>query len=156
MCRHPFNATLGDPRDPLDVPWALNRYLTTFRSYSEPHLPNRDIRAFIDLAMSSLHDFKQANDAKSDDPIPGGMFQYQAEVFSPLTIRFHLGLDQPGAPALTYYETGGVIASLAPYMRKWRSSTPASAALELWKREGAVLEQKASGYIVGVPKATNQ
>lgn len=71
-------------------------------------------------------------------------------------IRFHLALDPPNAPALTYYETGGVIASLVPYMRKWRSSAPASAALELWKREGAVSERKASGYIAGVPKATHQ
>ena len=70
-------------------------------------------------------------------------------------LRFHLALDPPGAAALTYYETGGVIASLGPYMRKWRSNSPASAALELWKGEGVVSEQKAARYIIGFPKAAD-
>lgn len=76
-------------------------------------------------------------------------------MFSPLMIRFHLALDPSGATALTYYETGGVIASLVPYMRKWRSSSPASAGLELWEGEGAVSEQKAAGYILGFPKTAD-
>ena len=74
-------------------------------------------------------------------------------MFSSLTICFRLALDPPGAAALTYYETGGVIASLAPFLRKWTRNPPASALLELWKGDGAVSEQKASGYIYGLPNA---
>lgn len=73
-----------------------------------------------------------------------------------MTISFHLAWDPPGAAALTYYETGGVIASLGPYLRKWRGHSPASATLELWKGEGAVSEQKAVGYIRGFPKVADQ
>lgn len=71
-------------------------------------------------------------------------------------IRFHLALDPPEAPALTYYETGGVIASLAPYIRNWRGDSPASAALELWKKEDAMSQQKAAGYIFGIPETADQ
>lgn len=106
--------------------------------------------------MSSLNDLKQANHAKLDEPIPGGVFQYQSEIYSPLIISFRLALDPPGAAALTYYEAGGVIASLGPYMRKWKSNAPASAALELWKGELVVSEQKATGYIFGFPKAADE
>lgn len=153
---HLFNVTLGDPPDPIDILWAQNRYLTTFHSYSEPSLPYGSLRALVDRAISALNELKQANHAELDEPIPGGVFQYQSEEFSPMIIRFRLALDPPGAAALTYYETGGVIASLGPYMRKWKSNSPASAALELWKGEGAVSEQKATGYISGTAKAADQ
>lgn len=84
------------------------------------------------------------------------MFRYEAQIFSPLVISFCLAPASPEAAALTYYETGGVIASLAPYMRKWGSNSPASAALELWKGDGAESEQKAVGYISGFPEAVDQ
>lgn len=77
-------------------------------------------------------------------------------MFSPLLIRFQLALDRPWATALTYYETGGVIASLGKYMRKWESNSPASAVLELWKMEGPLSEQTAAGYILGFPKVADQ
>ncbi|CAD6575240.1 MAG: hypothetical protein ASARMPRED_007138 [Alectoria sarmentosa] len=154
--QHLINASLGDPPDPYDVLWAQNRYLTTFHSYAEPSLPFGTLRAFVDQAISSLNDLKKANHAELNDPIPSGEFRYESGIFSPLTICFHLELDPPGATPLTYYETGGVIASLGPYMRKWRSQAPASAVLELWKGEGGVSEQKATGYIFGFPKAADQ
>lgn len=153
---HPLNATLGDPPDPFDVPWGQNRYLTTFRSFSEPSLPHSSLRAFVDRAISSLNELKTANHAERDDPIPGGVFQYQSEITSTLLICFHLALDPPGTAPLTYYETGGVIASLAQYMRKWGNKSPASADLELWKGEGTVSEQRAAGYIFGFPEAAGQ
>ncbi len=84
------------------------------------------------------------------------MFEYEAAVFSSLIIRFYLALDSPGATALTYYEVGGVIGSLASYIRKWSDRSPASAALELWIREGAISEQKAAGYIFGFSKPDDQ
>lgn len=74
----------------------------------------------------------------------------------PLTIRFLLAQDPPEAAALTYYEIGGVIASLAPYMRNWGSKSPASAALELWKEEGVVSDQIAAGYIWGFLQTADQ
>ena len=106
--------------------------------------------------MSSLYDLRQANHAKLDDPVPGGVFRYQADTSSPLRISFYLAMDPPGVGALTYSETGGVIASLAKYMRRWRSNPPASAFVGLWKGEGTVLEQKAAGYISGLPNAADQ
>ena len=65
-------------------------------------------------------------------------------------------MDPPGVATLTYYETGGVIVSLAKYMRMWRINSPASAVLGLWKGEGTVLEQKAAGYIFGFTDAADQ
>ena len=38
-------------------------------------------------------------------------------------------------------------------MRKWRSNSPA--ALELWKGEGVVSEQKAAGFKFGLPKVAD-
>ena len=108
------------------------------------------MRAFVDGAISALTDLRTANHDALDDPVPGGVFRYEtADLFSELGIGFQLASDSPGVSALSYYEVGGVIASLAPYMRKWRSGAPASAVLELWMGEGAVSVQKAAGYISG-------
>ena len=66
-----------------------------------------------------------------------------------MTMDFRLALDPPGSTTLTYYEVAGVISSIVPYMRRWSSSSPASAKLELWRWKGTVLEQRGSGYIRG-------
>ena len=148
--------TLGDPPDPFDVLSAQIRCLTTFHSYSEPSLPSGSLRVFIDQAMSSLNALKKADHAELDDPILDGVVRYQLEALFPMIISLHLASHPPEADALTYYETGGVIASLTPYMRKWITSAPASVVLELWKVEGEMSEQKAAGFVFGFSKAADQ